>query len=144
MNKFLKVLLIKTIKQLFLILSFCLAIYIGYSIAYYLPIIVLILYLILYLIFTIIFSNKISNKIKLDNKLYNIYSFICWIISGFISYSLLFFEPVWNILPKSGSLFSGLEYILLPYLSIIYLIVISILKLIIFLIQFLIKKLKKY
>lgn len=140
MNKFLKVLLIKTIKQLFLILSFCLSIYIRYSIAYYLPIIVLILYL----IFTIIFSNKISNKIKLDNKLYNIYSFICWIISGFISYSLLFFEPVWNILPKSGDLFSGLEYILLPYLSIIYLIVISILKLIIFLIQFLIKKLKKY
>ena len=136
MIKFLKILFIVLIKQILFMASFCLAVYINSDVSYFIPIILLILYLITHFKHL----NILCKKLKLDKKLYDIYGFISWIIGCAILLSVLFDTWIWELLPKTGSMFSGLEYILAPILLSAYLIILGILKLIIFIINKVTKK----
>lgn len=131
MIKFLKILSIVLIKQILFMTSFCLAVYINSYVSYFIPIILLILYLIIHFKYL----NILCKKLKLDKKLYNIYGFISWILVEIILLSILFDTWIWELLPKTGGMFSGLEYILAPILLNTYLVIVGILKLIIFIIN---------
>ena len=131
MIKFLKILSIVLIKQILFMTSFCLAVYINSYVSYFIPIILLILYLIIHFKYL----NILCKKLKLDKKLYNIYGFISWILVEIILLSILFDTWIWELLPKTGGMFSGLEYILAPILLSTYLVIVGILKLIIFIIN---------
>lgn len=131
MIKFLKILSIVLIKQILFMTSFCLAVYINSYVSYFIPIILLILYLIIHFKHL----NILCKKLKLDKKLYNIYGFISWILVEIILFSILFDTWIWELLPKTGGMFSGLEYILAPILLSTYLVIVGILKLIIFIIN---------
>lgn len=131
MIKFLKILSIVLIKQILFMTSFCLAVYINSYVSYFIPIILLILYLIIHFKYL----NILCKKLKLDKKLYNIYGFISWILVEIILFSILFDTWIWELLPKTGGMFSGLEYILAPILLSTYLVIVGILKLIIFIIN---------
>ena len=136
MIKFLKILSIVLIKQILFMTSFCLAVYINSYVSYFIPIILLILYLIIHFKHL----NILCKKLKLDKKLYNIYGFISWILVEIILLSILFNTWIWELLPKTGGMFSGLEYILAPILLSTYLVIVGILKLIIFIINKVTKK----
>lgn len=136
MIKFLKILSIVLIKQILFMTSFCLAVYINNYVSYFIPIILLILYLIIHFKHL----NRLCKKLKLDKKLYNIYGFISWILVEIILLSILFDTWIWELLPKTGGMFSGLEYILAPILLSTYLVIVGILKLIIFIINKVTKK----
>lgn len=140
MIKFLKILSIVLIKQILFMTSFCLAVYINSDVSYFIPIILLILYLITHFRYL----NILCKKLKLDKKLYNIYGFISWILVEVILLSILFDTWIWELLPKPGDMFSGLVYILAPILLSAYLIILGILKLIIFIINKVAKKINKY
>ena len=136
MINFLIVLFVVLVKQILFMTSFCLAIYINSDGSDFIPIILLVLYLISHFKHT----NKICDKLKLDNKLYNIYGFISWILVGVILLSILFDTWIWGLLPKTGGMFSGLEYILAPILLGIYLLVLGVIKLIVFIVKKIRKK----
>lgn len=131
MIKFLKILSIVLIKQILFMTSFCLAVYINSYVSYFIPIILLILYLIIHFKYL----NILCKKLKLDKKLYNIYGFISWILVEIILLSILFDTWIWELLPTTCGMFSGLEYILAPILLSTYLVIVGILKLIIFIIN---------
>ena len=139
MISFFIVLFIVLVKQILFMTSFCLAIYINSDGSYFIPIILLVLYLISHFLHT----NKICEKLKLDKMLYNIYGFISWIVvGGIITYILFYSAWVWEILPTTGGMFSGLEYIFAPMFLGIYIIALGILKLIVFIAKKISKKIK--
>lgn len=135
MFEFLKIMLIIFMKQILFIISFCFAVHINSNVAYFIPVILLILYLILYFKY----SNTICEKLKLDKWLYDIYSLISWVLVGIILLNVLFTPKIFDIIPKGGGMFSGLEYILVPMLLGAYLVLLCVIKLI----SFIVVKLRK-
>ena len=129
MKKFLIISSIVFIKQFIFLISFCISIYYYDSIISYLPYLVLFLYLMLHFKY----SKKIYNKINLKENLFCVYSFITWILNGaLITYLVLANTYIYKLLPKVPGMFSGLEYILVPILLSVYLIILCILKLVMF------------
>lgn len=135
MFEFLKIMLIIFMKQILFIISFCFAVHINSDVSYFIPVILLILYLILYFKY----SNTICEKLKLDKWLYDIYSLISWVLVGIILLNILFTPKIFDIIPKAGGMFSGLEYILIPILLGAYLALLCVIKLI----SFIVVKLRK-
>lgn len=132
MKKFLIISSIIFIKQFIFLISFCISIYYYDSIISYLPYLVLFLYLMLHFKY----SKKTYTKINLKENLFYIYSFITWILNGaLITYLVLANTYIYKLLPKILGMFSGLEYILVPILLGIYLIILCILKLVMFIIK---------
>jgi len=125
MTGFLKTFLIVFIKQLIFLITFGFVISVNSDGIIYVPLILLIIYLIVYFKY----YKKIYIQMKLSKNLFNVYYFISWIIIGFLfTYLILTESWLWNILPKTIGMFSGLEYILFPILLTIYLIVWCIIK----------------
>ena len=122
---FLKTFLFVFIKQVLFLVAFGFSVSVNSDGIIFIPTVLLIIYLILYFKY----SNKVYNQLKLDKNSFNLYYFISWIIIGILITYLIFTESwIWNILPTSTGMFSGLEYILVPILLIIYLIVWGIIK----------------
>jgi len=120
MTGFLKTFLIVFIKQLIFLITFGFVISVNSDGIIFVPITLLIIYLIFYFKY----SNKVYNQLKLDKNSFNLYYSISWIIIGIlISYLILAESWLWNILPRTTGMFSGLEYILVPILLIIYFII---------------------
>ena len=143
MIQFLKVLSIVLIKQILFITSFFLAIYISNNnnngASFFIPIILLTLYLISHFEHL----NILCEKLKLDKESYKIYGFISWILVEIILLKILFNTGIWNLLPKTNGMFSGIEYIFIPILLSAYLVILCILELIIFIINIIIDKVAK-
>lgn len=141
MIQFLKVLSIVLIKQILFITSFFLAIYISNNngASFFIPIILLTLYLISHFEHL----NILCEKLKLDKESYKIYGFISWILVEIILLKILFNTEIWNLLPKTNGMFSGIEYIFIPILLSAYLVILCILELIIFIINIIIDKVAK-
>lgn len=125
---FVKILFMVFVKQILVFASFAVAIYVKIGFLEWVAIILLLLYLISYFKY----SDKTSKKLNLDKKLYDIYSFISWLLGSGFFLGILFDNWIWKILPTKGGWFSGLEYITIPILFGLYLIIVCLLKLIIF------------
>ena len=126
---FFKIFLMVFIKQVIFLVTFGFSISINSDGIFFVPVVLLVLYLIFYFKYL----KKIYNHIKLDKNLFSLYYFISWlIIGGLISYLIFTDSWLWNILPKTTGMFSGLEYILVPILLVVYLVVLVTLKLIIY------------
>lgn len=122
---FLKTFLFVFIKQVLFLVAFGFSVSVNSDGIIFVPTALLIIYLIFYFKC----SNKVYNQMKLDKYSFNLYYFISWIIIGvLITYLILTESWLWNILPTTTGMFSGLEYILVPILLIIYLIVWGIIK----------------
>lgn len=123
MIRFLKTFLLVFIKQVIFLIVFGCAVSINGDGIFFIPTTLLIIYLVFYFSY----HKKIYTKMKSGKSLLNLYYFVSWIImSIFITYLILTESWLWNILPATGGLFSGLEYILVPILLVTYLIVWSI------------------
>jgi len=117
---FLKTFLFVFIKQVLFLVAFGFSVSVNSDGIIFVPITLLIIYLIFYFKY----SNKVYNQLKLDKNSFNLYYSISWIIIGIlISYLILAESWLWNILPRTTGMFSGLEYILVPILLIIYFII---------------------
>ena len=136
MINFLKTFLIVLVKQVLFLTVFGISVKINADGVILIPIALLILYIISHFLH----SKKICNWLNLDGNLFNVYSCISWIIVGsYITYLIITESWIWNLLPTTGGMFSGLEYILVPIFLGAYLIVLGIIKFILFVIT----KLKK-
>lgn len=117
--------LIVFIKQVLFLVTFGFAVSINSDGIIFVPVTLLIIYLVFYFK---CFKN-LYIQMSLDKKLFNLYYFISWIIIGLLlTYLILTESWLWNMLPTTKGMFSGLEYILIPILLIIYLVVWVILK----------------
>ena len=125
MSGFLKTFLLVFIKQVLFLVVFGFSVSVNSEAIFFIPTALLIIYLIIYFKY----SNKVYTNLKLDKNSFSLYYFISWIIIGILITYLIFTGSwIWNILPTSTGMFSGLEYILVPILLIIYLIVWGIIK----------------
>lgn len=132
MIDFLKIFLIVFIKQVLFLAFFGFAVSINSDGIIIFPVMLLVLYLLFYFKC----SKRVYEIIKLDKKLFNLYYFISWLIIGCLITYLIFTDSwLWHILPTTTGMFSGLEYILVPILLVIYLVVLVILKFIISMVQ---------
>ena len=135
MNFFI-IFLIVLFKQLIFLGFFGLSVSINGDYVIILPILILIIYIIIHFIY----SKKIYKTINLDKHLFYVYALISWISVGILITYLLFTKSwIWNLLPTTTGMFSGLEYILVPIFLILYLIILGIMKLIILIISMLSK-----
>ena len=122
---FLKMFLFVFIKQVLFLVAFGFSVSVNSEAIIFVPTTLLIICLIIYFKY----SNKVYTHLKIDKNSFSLYYFISWIIIGILITYLIFTESwIWNILPTSTGMFSGLEYILVPILLIIYLIVWVIIK----------------
>ena len=137
MISFLIIFIIVFAKQLLLLATFALCIkFDSYSdMAQYIPIVLLIGYLLFYFLC----SKTIAKKLMIEKFFYDLYSFLSWIISGLLISGLLIyglttldFAYIYDFLPTSGGMFSGLEYIMIPIFLGTYIVVLGIIKLIIY------------
>lgn len=129
---FLKTFLFVFIKQVLFLVAFGFSVSVNGDGIIFVPTALLIIYL----IFCFKYSKKVYNRLKLDKNSFDLYYSISWIIIGIlITYLILTESWIWNILPTTGGMFSGLEYILVPILLIGYLLTVIILKIGIYLID---------
>lgn len=132
MIEFLITFFIVFIKQIIFLFTFGIAISINSDGIIFMPIILLTFYLILYFKY----SKKFYTQINLNKKLFDLYYFISWIIFCFLISYLIFTESwLWDILPKTVGMFSGIEYILVPLLLIVYLLFLWIIKIVIYILS---------
>lgn len=132
MINFLIVLFVVFVKQLVFLSTFGLSVSINGDGIILIPIALLIIYLVSHFLH----SKTIYEKIKLDKTLYDVYGFISWLLVGGLITFLIFTDSwLWEILPTTGGMFSGLEYILVPIFLGLYLIALGILKLIVFIVK---------
>ena len=137
MINFFIVLFVVFLKQLVFLATFGLSVSINADGIILIPITLLIVYLVSHFLH----SKAIYEKIKLDKTLYDVYGFISWLLVGGLITFLIFTNSwLWKILPTTGGMFSGLEYILVPIFLGLYLIALGILKVIVFIVKKISKK----
>ena len=136
MIKFFKILFLVFIKQVIFFITFCSLVNLHNDITTFIPSILLIIYMILHFWY----SKKIYQKLQISKSLYNIYSYISWILVGGLITFMIDVDWFWALLPKSGGLFSGLEYAYVPLALGAYLITIILLEFIVLIICKLLKK----
>lgn len=137
MINFLIILILILLKQIFFVTVFAFSVSIGGDGILLIPVFLLLIYA----IFHFKFSKKISLFMKLKEFKFYLFSAISWLLCGvIINYLIIYKNFIWNLLPVQEGFFSGIEYLLVPILLGLYLIIIFIIRIVIFLYNKMTKK----